>query len=250
MPHAIVLLTDFGNRDPYVASMKGVIASRCDAAIHDLTHDIAPHQIFEAAWFVRIVERWWGGGTIFVCVVDPGVGTSRRIIAIENNGRVFLAPDNGLLSLVDAQKIISVEKESLFLPNGSTTFHGRDRFAPVAAAIANGSSLDDLGPRIDSIVKLDYTPPSYGDEVIGGTIIAIDRFGNAITDIERARIPFEHFALHVHYSTISRLAKMYEGSEPFLIVGSMGTIEISMASASAADVLHLRPGDHVEIIPL
>ena len=82
----IALLTDFGNRDPYVASMKGVIASRCDAAIHDLTHDIAPHQVFEAAWFVRIVERWWPDGTIFVCVVDPGVGTSRRIIAVENKG--------------------------------------------------------------------------------------------------------------------------------------------------------------------
>ena len=245
----IALLTDFGNRDPYVASMKGVIASRCDAAIHDLTHDIAPYQVFEAAWFVRIVERWWPDGTIFVCVVDPGVGTSRRIIAVENKGRVFLAPDNGLLSLIEAEKIISVEKESFFLPHGSTTFHGRDRFAPVAAAIANGTPLDDLGPRIDSIEKLDYTSPSYGDEVIGGTIVAIDRFGNAITDIERAHIGFERFALRVHYSTVSRLATAYEGSEPFLIVGSIGTIEISMASASAADVLHLRRGDRVEIIP-
>jgi len=244
----IVLLTDFGNRDPYVASMKGVIAARCDAAIHDLTHDIAPHDVLEAAWFVRTAEKWWPEGTIFVCVVDPGVGTVRRIVAIENAGRLFLAPDNGLLSLVDAESIVSVENESFFLPDGSTTFHGRDRFAPVAAAIANGASPTELGPKIDAIVKLDYTPPSYGDDLVKGTIIGIDRFGNAVTDVERARIGFEPFALQVHYATIARLATTYEGRDPFLVVGSTGSIEIAMAGASAADVLHLRRGDLVEII--
>src|SRR5947209_4890747 len=248
MPHAIVLLTDFGERDPYVASRKGVIASGCDVAIHDLTHDIAPHDVFEAAWFLRAAERWWENGAIFVCVVDPGVGTSRRILAMESSKRVFLAPDNGLLTFIDAQTIVSIENESFFLPNGSTTFHGRDRFAPVAAAIANGTALADLGPRVDDIVKIDYTPPAYGDENVSGTIIAIDRFGNAITDIERARIPFHPFALQVHYTTVSRIATTYESDEPFLITGSSGTIEISIGAASAADVLHLRRGDRVEII--
>ena len=243
----IALLTDFGNRDPYVASMKGVIASRCDAAMHDLTHDIAPHDVVEAAWLIRACERWWGGGTIFVCVVDPGVGTERRIIAIESAGRIFLAPDNGLLTFVDAQTIVSVENESLFLPNGSTTFHGRDRFAPVAAALANGTLINDLGPRIDGIVKIETTPPSYGDDVVTGTVVAVDRFGNAVTDVERARIPFQPFTLQVHYTHISRIATTYEGDEPFLIIGSNGTIEISMGGASAADVLHLRRGDRVEI---
>jgi len=243
----IALLTDFGLRDPYVASMKGVIASRCDAAIHDLTHDIAPRDVFEAAWFLRTVERWWGKGTIFVCVVDPGVGTSRRILAAENESRVFLAPDNGLLTFIDGHTV-SVENTSLFLPNGSTTFHGRDRFAPVAAAIAKGAMLRELGPPIEDIVRIDYTPPSYGDERISGSIIAVDRFGNAITDIERARIPFERFELQVHYTTISQIATTYENTEPFLIAGSTGAIEISIGGASAADVLHLRRGDRVEII--
>ena len=247
MPHAIVLLTDFGTRDSYVASMKGVIASRCDAAIHDLTHDIAPQDVVEAAWFLRACERWWSKGTIFVCVVDPGVGTSRRILAIENGGRMFLAPDNGLLTFIDAQTIVSVENESLFLPNGSTTFHGRDRFAPVAAAIANGMPIGELGPKIDDIIKIGYTPPAYGNDVVTGTIIAVDRFGNAVTDVERARIPFERFTLHVHYAHISRVATTYGGSEPFVIVGSAGTLEISIGHASAADVLHLRRGDRVEI---
>jgi len=243
----IALLTDFGTRDSYVASMRGVIASRCDATIHDLTHDIAPQDVVEAAWFIRACERWWGEGTIFVCVVDPGVGTSRRIIAMESNGRIFLAPDNGLLTFVDAQTIVSVENESLFLPNGSTTFHGRDRFAPVAAAIANDMPIAELGPRVDDIIKIDYTPPEYGDDVVTGTIIHIDRFGSVITDIERARIPFEPFTMRVHYTHVSRIATAYEGREPFLIVGSAGTLEISIAGASAADVLHVRRGDRVEI---
>lgn len=239
MPPAVVLLTDFGTRDPYVASMKGVIASRCGAAIHDLTHEIAPQDVFEAAWFLRTAERWWSGGTIFVCVVDPGVGTSRRILAAESRGRVFLAPDNGLLTFVDLEAVVSVENESFFLPAGSTTFHGRDRFAPVAAAIANGTAIAELGPRVDDIVRL---------EVESGTIVAIDRFGNAITDIERARIPFEPFAVRIGETVVNRLSTAYEGDGPFLIVGSTGMIEISLAGASAADLLHLRRGDRVEII--
>jgi len=239
MPPAVVLLTDFGTRDPYVASMKGVIASRCDAAIHDLTHEIAPQDVREAAWFLRTAERWWGGGTIFVCVVDPGVGTARRILAGENGGRVFLAPDNGLLTFVDLQTIVSVENESFFLPAGSTTFHGRDRFAPVAAAIANGTAIAELGPRVSEIVTLEHE---------SGTIVAIDRFGNAITDIERASIPFEPFAVRIGDTVVRRVSNTYEGDGPFVIVGSTGTVEISVAGASAADLLQLRRGDRVEII--
>ncbi|HEU4886312.1 MAG TPA: SAM-dependent chlorinase/fluorinase, partial [Thermoanaerobaculia bacterium] len=96
----IALMTDFGTRDPYVAAMKGVLASRTDAPIVDLTHEIAPFDVLEGAWFLRTVVPYWPEGTIFVCVVDPGVGTERRIVAVEEGGRVFLAPDNGLLSLL------------------------------------------------------------------------------------------------------------------------------------------------------
>src|SRR6266851_10095367 len=111
MPHApaIALLTDFGTRDPYVASMKGVIAGRTDAPVLDLTHEIAPHDVFEEAWFLRMVEKWWPAGTIFVAVVDPGVGTARRIVAASRDQKIFLAPDNGLLTFVaDGARIRSV----------------------------------------------------------------------------------------------------------------------------------------------
>jgi hypothetical protein len=244
----IALLTDFGTRDPYVAAMKGVIAARTDVPIVDLTHDIAPYDIFGAAWFLRAIVRYWPAETIFVCVVDPGVGTARKIVAAEQNGQIFLAPDNGLLSLIATAQIVSVDNTSLFLPDSSNTFHGRDRFAPVAAALANATPLADLGPRTKTIVQLRYDPPVYG-ETVHGTIVSIDRFGNLITDIEASRIPFAPFALEARGITIDRLEQTYAGAAlgAFLIAGSSGCIEISVANDSAADRLQMRRLERVEV---
>ena len=246
----IALLTDFGTRDPYVAVMKGVIASRTGATIADMTHEIAPFDAFEAAWFLRTAAPWWPAGTIFVCVVDPGVGTSRRIIAAESDGRTCLAPDNGLLTFIECEKLFSVENDSLFLSGGSTTFHGRDRFAPVAAALANGTPLEAVGPGIDSIVRLDYSPPAFAGDRAVGTIVSIDRFGNCITDLETARVGFAPMLLQIGATMITRVERNYgdAASGPFLVVGSTGLIEISVKNASAAEVLHLRRGDRVEVI--
>lgn len=245
-------MTDFGTRDPYVAAMKGVIAARTVAAIVDLTHEIAPFDVFEGAWFLRSVALWWPEGTIFVGVVDPGVGTSRRIVAVDVGGRVFVAPDNGLLTFVGRGAAYDVTNEALFLPNGSSTFHGRDRFAPVAAALANGLTLADVGPRINDLVTLDYTPPQYDETEVRGTIVSIDRFGNGITDIERSRIPFAPFAVRVHGHTIERMERNYGDAESgaFLIVGSTGHIEISIANDSAAERLGLARRERVELRPL
>ena len=260
----IALLTDFGTRDPYVAAMKGVIASRCDARIADLTHEIAPFDVFGAAFFLRDVVPYWPPGTIFVAVIDPGVGTSRRIVAAQHDGRTFLAPDNGVLSLVIGRAAVpaagpvasrrrppavSVQNESFFLPNGSTTFHGRDRFAPVAAAIANGTALSELGPPIDDLVHLDYSPPSYGDGRAEGTIIAVDRFGNLITDIEAAKIAFAP-VLRAGSHVVDRVEQNYGDAKrgAFLIVGSTGCLEVSVANGSAADVLQLGRGERVSIV--
>jgi S-adenosylmethionine hydrolase len=257
----IALLTDFGTRDPYVAAMKGVIASRCEARIEDLSHEIAPFDVWEAAFFLRDVVAYWPEGTIFVCVIDPGVGSSRRILAVESAGRFFLAPDNGLLHFVlqdvkrrsdapvrlseDAKeepsdwrvRPTSVTNEALFLPQGSTTFHGRDRFAPVAAAIANGTPLDELGPPISDPVMLDYEP---------GAIVRIDRFGNCITDIVPPATPF---AIVVGDLRIDNIRTTYNGDGAFAVIGSTGCIEISVANGSAATELQLRRGDRVTIIP-
>jgi S-adenosylmethionine hydrolase len=247
----IALLTDFGTSDPYVAALKGVIASRCDARIADLSHDVPPFDVWAGAWFLRAVVPYWPAGTIFVAVVDPGVGTARRILAMERDGRTFLAPDNGLLSLVAAPPAVSVENDAYFLPGGSATFHGRDRFAPVAAAIAGGTPLHELGPRVETMVMLDYLPPSYDCAAATGTIVAVDRFGNLITDIETARLPFARFAARAGAHTIARMAGAYgEGGDgPFLITGSTGCIEISLSNAGAAVLLQLGRGDRVTIVP-
>ena len=231
--------------------MKGVLASRTSVPLHDLTHDLAPFDVLGAAWFLGTVVRYWPAGTIFVCIVDPGVGTTRRIVAVEEEARVFLAPDNGLLTFVNNERAFSVENESLFLPGGSNTFHGRDRFAPVAAALANGLSLEDVGPRIDGIITLSYTPPSYEEKIVRGTVVAVDRFGNVITDIDASRIPFAPFALTAHDIHLDRLEQNYGDAAPgpFLIVGSTGCIEISIANANAAERLHLRRLQRVAIIP-
>src|SRR4051812_10111979 len=123
IPRPLCLLTDFGTRDPYVAAMKGVIAARSEAPIHDLTHEIEPFDVFGAAWFLKCVVPWWPRA-VFVCVIDPGVGTARKIVAMMRGEQIFLAPDNGLLTMVadegDGWTVVSVENDALFLPNGST----------------------------------------------------------------------------------------------------------------------------------
>lgn len=231
----IALLTDFGSRDPYVAAMKGVIAARTDAPVHDLTHDIEPFDVWEGAFFLRAVLPYWQD-CVIVAVVDPGVGTARRMLAVIDGDRIVLGPDNGLLHFVPGAAL-AIENESLYLPQSSNTFHGRDRFAPVAAAIANGYDLERLGPRVEQRVPLEYEP---------GCIISIDRFGNAITDVA----PQANMAVEVNGTRIDRMERTYGDAAPgpFLIVGSSGTVEISVKNGSAADALALTRGMRVAVL--
>ncbi|MFN2239356.1 MAG: S-adenosyl-l-methionine hydroxide adenosyltransferase family protein [Thermoanaerobaculia bacterium] len=246
----IGLLTDFGQRDPYVAAMKLVIAERCDAEILDLGHEISPQGIEEAAFFLAFVLRSvTNARNLFVvAVVDPGVGSQRRILAAQRGPLTLLAPDNGILSLVvgSGWTIHSVENERFFLPHGSATFHGRDRFAPVAAALANGTPLAELGPAVsvESIRRIDYTPPKIGIDEVIGTVISIDRFGNVVTDVDPAVLGnLGEWVLELDDRRVSLHASNYEEmsgrDEPFLIVGSLGTIEVSVSGGSAAGLLQL-----------
>jgi S-adenosylmethionine hydrolase len=245
----VALLTDFGARDPYVAAMKGVIASRSDARIVDLSHEIAPFDVWQAAFFLRDIIDYWRDAVI-VAVIDPGVGTARRIICVDRGDVVLLAPDNGVLTFAGGEAF-HITDESLFLPNGSTTFHGRDRFAPLGAAIASGRSASSLGPRIDDRVLLRYDAPLYEERQVRGTIVAVDRFGNLITDIEIARVAFVPFAVCAGAHTVTRVAPNYAeaGEGAFVVAGSTGCIELSVANGSAATLLQLRRGDGVEVVP-
>ncbi|MGK2856758.1 MAG: SAM hydrolase/SAM-dependent halogenase family protein [Thermoanaerobaculia bacterium] len=254
----IALLTDFGTRDPYVAQVRGVIASRCDGELVDLTHEIAPYDVAEGAFFLRDVAASLRGErqVIVVAVVDPGVGSSRRLLAATDHGVAFLGPDNGLLSLaLDAGAVVhEITNAALFLPAAGATFHGRDRFAPAAAALARGSAIGELGPRIDraSIVALDYAAPSYDGSVATGTVTAIDRFGNVATDLDPARVGgLAGIVLEIRGVTIARSAETYAAmagsDEPFLIVGSRGTIEVSVSGGSAATLLRTKLLDRVRV---
>ncbi|MDX1583800.1 MAG: SAM-dependent chlorinase/fluorinase [Thermoanaerobaculia bacterium] len=258
----VALLTDFGTSDPYVAAMKGVIASRTRADILDLSHEIHPFDAFEAGWFLRTMRKTFEGSSeildraVIVAVIDPGVGTSRRILAAHDGGSFFLAPDNGVLDLALSARasFVSVENETLFLPDGSNTFHGRDRFAPVAAALAERLvGLDDLGPVLEraELVTLGYDEPVWRESHVVGHVVAIDRFGNVVTDIDASRVDLAGpLRLEVGERTIRDLRTAYgekPGNEPFLIVGSRGTIEISLNQESAADRLHCNRLDEVTL---
>jgi hypothetical protein len=252
----IALLTDFGTRDPYVAQVKGVIASRCDAEIVDLSHEIAPYDVAEGAFFLRDTVATLRGErrVIVVAVVDPGVGTSRRLLAAEDEGVTFLAPDNGLVSLALGPEaaVWEIANATYFLSVTGATFHGRDRLAPVAAALARGEPFDEIGARVErgSIVTLDYQPPSYGADGATGTVTAVDRYGNVATDLDPERIGGPAgVALEICGGTIRRSSETYaamSGSiEPFLIIGSRGTIEVSVSGASAAALVGAKLLDRV-----
>lgn len=261
----ITLLTDFGLSDPYAGIMKGVICSVNPATvIIDLTHDIDPQDITHAAYLINAAYRYFPKGTIHVVVVDPGVGSDRSIIALSAGGHFFLAPDNGVLSLIldkaNPEKIIKVENKTYFLNTVSDTFHGRDIFAPVAAHLSKGVKIDCLGTEINvrQTVNINLQGPyqsETGDLI--GEIIFVDRFGNLITNIDRQSInqlkgskSDRDLRIWVAKHQINGLSSSYQdvGSQSLLaIVGSMGFVEISVNGASASAYCGLFKGDRVKI---
>ena len=261
----ITLLTDFGTEDEYVGVMKGVMLSiQPQAVIVDITHQVPPHHIFRAAQILTASYTYFPAGTIHVAVVDPGVGTTRRVIALQKAGHLFLAPDNGVLSILlekgGITSIVGVENEAFFLKPVSRTFHGRDIFAPVAAHLSKGIPLQRLGPeiRVDQLVRLEIARPYISDRGdIHGSIVAIDRFGNLITDIDirilnRMADRFNHPRVIVHVSgqSISGLSNGYDTEDkgsPLALIGSRDCLEIAVSRGSAKIYFQAAVGDKVRV---
>jgi S-adenosylmethionine hydrolase len=256
----ITLLTDFGTSDYYVGAVKGVILSINPAAlVVDITHDV-PAQDIEAAAFILVsCYRSFRRGTIHVVVVDPGVGSSRRPIVANADGHYLIGPDNGVFSYVlereSNQKIVHVTATEYFRQPMSTTFHGRDVFAPVAAALSKGVPLDLFGPEISDAVRLpSLEPKGTKDGKLTGRIIHIDHFGNCVTSFERAALSNEignGVRLRVKGKRIRSIRRFY-GEEKadrglFAIWGSAGFLEISARDRSAAELLKARRGDEVVV---
>jgi len=254
MRPVIALLSDFGTRDHYAGTMKGVILNICaDATLVDITHDVPAHDVLDGSLQLAAAARYFPAGTIFLAVVDPGVGSARRGIAAEAGDYRFVAPDNGVLTSVlrewAPKKIVELTDRRYARPTVSRTFEGRDRFAPAAAWLAKGTQLTALGRPAPDYHRLDIPVPLVEDSSVTGLVVRIDRFGNVVTNIDRRT--FETVArsgtMEVTTGTqsIGRLVATYADIQPgeiCALFGSTDHLELAANSESAADRLQLGRG--------
>jgi S-adenosylmethionine hydrolase len=244
----ITLLTDFGTSDSYVAEMKGVLLAGCPAAVLvDVTHAVPPGDVRAGAYLLGRAWSRFPAATVHLAVVDPGVGTERAALALRAHGHWFVGPDNGVFTRL----IHDSEVEAVMLPvpsGASPTFHGRDLFAPAAAALANGTALDSLGQPFAKIpARLTYTEPHYEGKSVVGEIVYVDRFGTLVTNLSPALVP-PYAVLEVEGLEIGPLRRTF-GDVPtgglLAYVGSAGDVEIAVRDGSAARRLGLGVGGRI-----
>jgi S-adenosylmethionine hydrolase len=260
MPRRIITLTtDFGSTDHFAGTMKGVILSiQPSAQIVDITHEVQAFEIADGAFTIAQAYSYFPKGTIHVVVVDPGVGSTRRPILAEMGGQFFIAPDNGVLSIILARekpKVRHITNETYFLHPISRTFHGRDVFAPVAAHLASGIAPARFGKLIDDYIRLNFHRPTQtGKNAWTGSVLKVDRFGNLITNLHLDDFPnlqIRPFRLLAGRQPITRLGLTFTDSSPgelFVIVGSSGYLEVATNQGSAARILGCGAGSTVELM--
>ena len=256
----IALLSDFGARDHYAGVMKGVILGICsECTLVDVSHDLPAHDIPFASLELAATYKFFPAGTIFLTVVDPGVGTTRRGLAAEAGDWRFVAPDNGVLTAVfqetPPKKVVELTERRYARPTVSRTFEGRDRFAPAAAWLAKGTQLQGLGRLVTDYQLLDLPRPRLEDGVLRGSVVRVDRFGNVVTNLDRRSC--ERLAdgtrglqLTVRGQSIARLVSTYSDIAPGEIgalFGSTDHLECAAHAASAAEQLGVAVGDPVEL---
>ncbi|MHB1938107.1 MAG: SAM hydrolase/SAM-dependent halogenase family protein [Acidobacteriaceae bacterium] len=269
MPPLITLTTDFGLTDPFVGVMKGVIAGICPAAqVIDITQGVMAFDVLEGALAIWQAWRYFPAETVHVIVVDPGVGSDRQPVLCRMGAAWFIAPDNGVLTLVkrDVQRSggaishRSIENRQYMLPAQSNTFHGRDIFAPAAAYLAvqieqGNVQPETFGPEIDSLIQLPVPEPIHNpDGSIEGVILKSDKFGNLLTNLAAADLPNElvNFSVAFGNLRITRFCRYYAEAPPgelFTIVGSSGLLEIAMNRGSAREETGTTPGTPFRMVP-
>jgi S-adenosyl-L-methionine hydrolase (adenosine-forming) len=261
-PVIVTLLTDFGTADYFVGAMKGaLLAVNPEARVVDITHEIPVYNVEAGAFTLRAAFETFPEGTVHVVVVDPGVGSARRAIALTGSGHTFVGPDNGVFGYVYERvrplRVFHVTNERYFRREVSPTFHGRDIFAPVAGALSLGVRAGDLGAEIEDFVRLPSAAPARLDDGrLAGTVIHVDRFGNCVTNVTPRDLPDEAIAggarLLVRGHEVRTFRSFFAedegaGGEPFAVWGSAGLLEIAVFRDSAARVLGVRRGDRVEV---
>jgi S-adenosylmethionine hydrolase len=249
----LTLLTDFGTTDYYVAAVKGTVLRLAPGAtLVDISHGVPPGDVETASFLLAAAAPSFPIRTVHLAVVDPGVGSERRMLAVRTETAWFVAPDNGLLTPVldQAVSVRSVERSSLFLPSPGQTFHGRDRFAPVAAWLLRGEPFEALGPEISDPRRLPFSEPQRGPIGLMGRIVHIDQYGNLITDIPTAWLPPGPCRVEVGGQTVTRRASHYAeipAGEAALIPGSLGTVELSLNGDNLARYWGILRGAKVDI---
>lgn len=264
MQHPVIaLMTDFGLDDFFVASIKAVILSINPAvSIVDITHNVPSYDVRAGSFILAACTPFFPQGTIFLSVVDPGVGSERRILLARTAKHDFIAPDNGLLTLAldepGSLELRSVSALKFFLSESSRTFEGRDRMAPAAAWLSLGTPAAEFGPRLDGYEKHPVHKPRREKDRIKGEVAYVDKFGNLITNIPAAwlsglgRRPSPPFRMRIRGRTIDAFPVSYSRGprgKLFALAGSLGTVEIALRRDSAAARLKARVGDEVSLAP-
>jgi S-adenosylmethionine hydrolase len=254
----IALLTDFGTRDHYAGAMKGVALGICpEATLVDISHDLPAHDVLAGALELSAAYKYFPAGTVFLVVVDPGVGSVRRGIAADAGDFLFVAPDNGVLTAVldehPPKRVVELTERRYARPTVSRTFEGRDRFAPAAAWLAKGLQLTSLGRPAGAITRLDIPQPRVGADGVDGEVLRVDRFGNLITNIDRktfdtlAAGPIE---VRAGSHPVTRVVSTYADASPgevCALFGSTDHLEVAANGASAAVLLDLGRGAPVHV---
>ncbi len=256
----ITLTTDFGTSDGFVGTIKGVILSiNPQATIVDISHDIAPQDVEQGAFVLAAAARYFPQNAIHLVVIDPGVGSERRPIAIQRADTIYIAPDNGVLSLAISNfqppiSVVHLSRPQYWLPNVSNTFHGRDIFAPCAAHLSLGVPLEALGEPITDWVKLQYILPSRREDgAIVGRVAHIDRFGNVVTSISEDMLQgmnHQRLVIEISGKRVSGLKRTYAdgaAGELVALINSGWLLEIAQREGNAAKTLGVKLGDEVVV---
>jgi S-adenosyl-L-methionine hydrolase (adenosine-forming) len=258
-PPIVTLLTDFGTADAYVGIMKGVaLGVRRDLTLVDLTHDIPPQAVAVGALVLRSAVPFFPAGTVHCAVVDPGVGSARAGIAVVTDAALLVGPDNGLLApavaaLGGARAVFELAHAALFRQPVSATFHGRDVFAPVAAHLAGGLDPAGLGPQRDRMTPLALPAPIVEADTVRGEVLHVDRFGNLLTNIDRAALAAfraQSVSVTVDAMSVDGLVTTYADVAPgtlLALLSSWGTLEVAQRDGSAAAQLGVGRGAPVVV---
>ena len=255
----VTLLTDFGMRDHFVGALKGVMLSvNPDLAFVDISHLIPPQDIFGAAFTLGQTWSLFPAWTVHLAVVDPGVGTARKALVASAGGHYFVAPDNGILTCVMESQAdfaaYEITADHYFHKPVSDTFHGRDIFAPVAAWVARGIELDQFGPALPNPVRLKMpVARKVREGLIQAAILAVDHFGNLITNLKPSDVPPSSRIILAGQREITSFRKTYAEGEPgeiFVVTGSTGYLEITLKDGSASALLDLKAGAPIGVAPV